>query len=139
MLSTSDTDVLILSLNLLLRPAQQYSAQPAVSRALNISTPRLQSLAKRWTNIREYGISLADLVTASGKEQVEALPAEAREVQFSFYKTDGPDRPQDKAKDMDVDIPDPQQTPARKSSVSHAAAPSVAPVSGAVNVHVGWT
>ncbi|KAF7308833.1 hypothetical protein MKEN_01083200 [Mycena kentingensis (nom. inval.)] len=59
LLFTPDLDVLILALNLLLRPSQQYSAQPSVSHALNISTPRLQSLAKRWPHMREYGVSLA--------------------------------------------------------------------------------
>ncbi|KAH9176781.1 hypothetical protein EDB89DRAFT_101881 [Lactarius sanguifluus] len=67
LLSTSDLDILILALNLLLRPAQQYSAQPAVSRALSISTYRLQSLGKRWSNLREYDVSLVDLVTDQGR------------------------------------------------------------------------
>ncbi|KAG1839040.1 hypothetical protein DFJ58DRAFT_860626 [Suillus subalutaceus] len=71
LLFTSDLDVLTLALSLLLRPAQQYSAQPAVSTALSISTPRLLSLSKRWPHIHEHGISLLDLV--------DALPAEARD------------------------------------------------------------
>ncbi|KIM40119.1 hypothetical protein M413DRAFT_446273 [Hebeloma cylindrosporum] len=86
LLSTSDLDILILALNLLLRPSQQYSAQPAVSHALSISTTRLQSLAKRWPHLREHGIGLVDL--AGGKDGVEGVPPEAREVNFTFYRTD---------------------------------------------------
>ncbi|KAG8213892.1 hypothetical protein J3R82DRAFT_10637 [Butyriboletus roseoflavus] len=88
LLLTSDLDVLILALNLLLRPAQQYSAQPAVSAALSISTPRLLSLSKRWPNLREHGISLLDLASPSGVPQVDVLPGEARDVSFVYYKTD---------------------------------------------------
>ncbi|KAJ3821015.1 hypothetical protein F5878DRAFT_550493 [Lentinula raphanica] len=87
-LFTSDLDILILTLKLLLRPSQQYSAQPAVSQALNISTPRLLSLAKRWPHLREYGIDLVDLANATGSTEIDALPSEAREVNFSFYRTD---------------------------------------------------
>ncbi|KAJ3900167.1 hypothetical protein F5879DRAFT_887267 [Lentinula edodes] len=87
-LFASDLDVLILALKLLLRPSQQYSAQPAVSQALNISTPRLLSLAKRWPHLREYGIDLVDLANAQGSLEIDALPSEAREVDFSFYRKD---------------------------------------------------
>ncbi|KAF9012343.1 hypothetical protein BDQ17DRAFT_1232733 [Cyathus striatus] len=87
LLFTSDLDVLILALYLLLRPSQQYSAQPQVSHALNISTPRLLSLARRWPSLREYGVGLLDLVSKKGALQLENLPAETREVNFTFYKT----------------------------------------------------
>ncbi|KAJ4483401.1 hypothetical protein J3R30DRAFT_3834848 [Lentinula aciculospora] len=87
-LFTSDLDILVLALKLLLRPSQQYSAQPAVSQALNISTPRLLSLAKRWPHLREYGIDLVDLANEQGSSEIEALPEDAREVKFSFYRTD---------------------------------------------------
>lgn len=80
--------MLTLSLNLLLRPAQQYSAQPAVSTALSISTSRLLSLSKRWPHIHEHGISLLDLVSANGLPQVDTLPTEAREVNFVYYRTE---------------------------------------------------
>lgn len=73
-------------LQLLLRPAQQYSAQASVSHALNISTSRLQALAKRWPSIREHGLEFADLASDKKQAQVEALPAEASEVNFAFYR-----------------------------------------------------
>lgn len=86
LLFTSDLDVLVADLHLLLRPAQQYSAQASISHALNISIPRLQALAKRWPNIREHGLELVDLTSDKKQEEVEALPAEASEVNFAFYR-----------------------------------------------------
>ncbi|KAG9316564.1 hypothetical protein JVU11DRAFT_2615 [Chiua virens] len=120
LLSTSDLDVLILALNLLLRPAQQYSAQPAVSAALSISTPRLLSLSKRWPNLREHGISLLDLASPSGVPQVDVLPGEARDVSFVYYKTDY------KEKEQKSEVGDEPPTTPRK--------PSLPP--GSINVHV---
>jgi E3 ubiquitin-protein ligase HUWE1 len=123
LLFTSDLDVLILALNLLLRPSQQYSAQPSVSHALNISTPRLQSLAKRWLNLREYGIGLVEL--ADNNYGIDGLPTEAREVNYSFYRT-GRAKEQDKKMDTGVfDISHP--SPRKSSSIG---------VSGAVNIHI---
>ncbi|KAJ7703165.1 hypothetical protein B0H17DRAFT_1175941 [Mycena rosella] len=126
LLFTPDLDVLILALNLLLRPSQQYSAQPSVSHALNISTPRLQSLAKRWPHLREYGVSLVDLSSRQGSAVVDALPAEAREVHFSFYRTDERGR-NDQDNKMDTDVEPPQSTP-RKASTNAA--------SSAVSIHI---
>ncbi|KAJ7188201.1 hypothetical protein C8R46DRAFT_1341056 [Mycena filopes] len=126
LLFTPDLDVLILTLNLLLRPSQQYSAQPSVSHALNISTPRLQSLAKRWPHLREYGVSLVDLASRHGASAVDALPAEAREVQFSFYRTDESGR-NDQDTRMDTD-PEPPQSSPRKIP-THTA-------SSAVSIHI---
>lgn len=112
-MSTSDLDILVLALNLLLRPAQQYSAQPAVTRALSISTHRLQSLGKRWSNLREYDVSLVDLVTDQGKPVLEALPIEAREVQFKFYNTGKAKQSRDRVNEMEVDLPESSQTSQR--------------------------
>ncbi|KAH9839447.1 uncharacterized protein C8Q71DRAFT_905985 [Rhodofomes roseus] len=136
---TSDLDVLILALNLLLRPAQQYTAQPAVLHALSISTPRLTSLAKRWPNLREYDINLVDLVTEKGRPQLEALPNEAREVNFTFYRQDAPSTSsaagKDKEKSSDAQLAESVlQTPTRKSA--GAATGPAAPASGAVNIHI---
>jgi E3 ubiquitin-protein ligase HUWE1 len=130
LLFSSDLDVVILALNVLLRPAQQYSAQPSVSQSLSISTQRLQSLSKRWPSLREYGISLVDLSSPKGSTEVNALPTEAREVNFSFYKTDAsPDFEKDKH--MDTDILDSSQSSARKAPV-----PPTASSSGAINIHL---
>ncbi|KAJ7218040.1 hypothetical protein GGX14DRAFT_495423 [Mycena pura] len=126
LLFTPDLDVLILALNLLLRPSQQYSAQPSVSHALNISTPRLQSLAKRWPHLREYGVSLVDLSSRQGSVTVDALPSEAREVHFSFYRTDESGRADQDSK-MDTDT-EPLQSSPRKALASTP--------SSAVSIHI---
>jgi E3 ubiquitin-protein ligase HUWE1 len=125
-LFTPDLDVLILALNLLLRPSQQYSAQPSVSHALNISTPRLQSLAKRWPHLREYGVSLVDLASRQGIATVDALPSDAREVHFSFYRTDESGR-NDQDTKMEADTEPPQSSP-RKAPTTTA--------SSAVSIHI---
>ncbi|KAI9449410.1 hypothetical protein BJY52DRAFT_1215929 [Lactarius psammicola] len=133
LLSTSDLDILILALNLLLRPAQQYSAQPAVSRALSISTYRLQSLGKRWSNLREYDVSLVDLVTDQGRPVLEALPIEAREVQFKFYNTGKAKRSKDQTTEMEVDLPDNLQASPQRTLAPVSTAPSQA--AGAITLY----
>ncbi|KAF8070121.1 hypothetical protein FPV67DRAFT_1579109 [Lyophyllum atratum] len=136
LLFSSDLDVVILALNVLLRPAQQYSAQASVSHSLNISTPRLLSLAKRWPHLREYGIGLADLARVKGSPEVDRLPAEAREVNFSFYKTgaggDGErEKEADKEKEKKMDT-DPFDT----VSPRKLTAPPAPSGSGAINIHI---
>lgn len=121
---------MILALNVLLRPAQQYSAQPSVSQSLSISTQRLQSLAKRWPYLREYGIGLVDLSSAKGSPEVDALPTEAREVNFSFYKTDI-GLYSDKEKKMETDVFDSSSISTRKAPV-----PPTTSGSGAINIHL---
>ena len=110
----------MLALNLLLRPSQQYSAQPAVSHALSISTTRLQSLAKRLPHLREYGIGLVDLASNKGIDE-SGVPPEAREVNFSFYRTDITGSEPDKRVDEGVDAPSssPHQIVPANSSAIH--------------------
>ncbi|KAH8119411.1 hypothetical protein DFH11DRAFT_1782299 [Phellopilus nigrolimitatus] len=86
LLFTSNLDVLVASLLLLLRPSQQYSSQPALSHSLHISTSRLESLAKAAPSLREHGIEMLDLVSSKGDKRVESLPQEASEVNFTFYR-----------------------------------------------------
>jgi E3 ubiquitin-protein ligase HUWE1 len=88
LLLCSDLGIVLLSLNVLLRPAQQYSSQSSVTHVLSLATPRILALAERWPHLREYGINLLDLVSSKSKVDVENLPSEAREVSFSFYRTD---------------------------------------------------
>ncbi|KAF8625408.1 hypothetical protein AX15_005373 [Amanita polypyramis BW_CC] len=119
LLYTSDIDILVLALNLLLRPSQQYSTQLTLSHALSISTPRLLSLAKRWPCTRENGISLIDLVSLDGNAKVSSLPAEARKVYFSFYRTESSTSETDMK--VEVDVFDTAHTP-RKVHTSPTAA-----------------
>ncbi|KAF9475538.1 hypothetical protein BDN70DRAFT_996350 [Pholiota conissans] len=131
LLSTSDLDVLILALNLLLRPSQQYSAQPAVSHALSISTSRLQSLARRWPHLREHGIGLLDLAGSKGVEDMEGIPAEAREVNFSFYRLETADSEQKEKKAEDL-----SEGSTNFSRKLPSAPPTPAPSSTAVQVRL---
>jgi E3 ubiquitin-protein ligase HUWE1 len=66
-------------------------------------------LGKRWSNLREYDVSLVDLVTDQGRPVLEALPIEAREVQFKFYNTGKAKRSKDRANEMEVDLPETSQ------------------------------
>ncbi|EGN99872.1 hypothetical protein SERLA73DRAFT_88605 [Serpula lacrymans var. lacrymans S7.3] len=125
LLFTSDLDILILALNLLLRPSQQYSAQPAVSHALNISTPRLQSLCKRWPSLQESGISLLDLASSNTASHVGAIPTDVREVNFTYYRTDK----KEKEHTVESDPFGVTQTPRKASST-----PGTNP--GAANIHI---
>jgi E3 ubiquitin-protein ligase HUWE1 len=131
LLFTSDLDVLGLALNLLLRPSQQYSAQPAVSQALNISTSRLSSLAKRWPSLREYGVGLVELVNPGSRAEVEGLPSEAREVNYSFYRL------ADKPTEKDGNKMEPEVVESAPSS-SRKAGPAAASNAGSrlVNIHI---
>ncbi|GJJ06087.1 hypothetical protein Clacol_000276 [Clathrus columnatus] len=85
-LLTSDLDVLVADLLLLLRPAQQYSAQASVSHTLNVSIPRLQALTKRWLSPQENGLEFVDMASEKKISEVESLPSEASEVKFTFYR-----------------------------------------------------
>ncbi|KAF8973258.1 hypothetical protein BDZ97DRAFT_1912814 [Flammula alnicola] len=131
LLSTSDLDILILALNLLLRPSQQYSAQPAVSHALSISTTRLQSLARRWPHLREHGIDLVELVGSKGGRDLEGIPPDAREVNFSFYRTDA--TPSSESDKKAEDITEVSSTSPRKLPTTPTAS---APSSSAIQVRL---
>ncbi|KAG7098569.1 hypothetical protein E1B28_000502 [Marasmius oreades] len=128
LLFTSDLGILILTLKLLLRPSQQYSSQPAVSQALNISTQRLLALAKRWPHLREYGIELVELANSKGSNEIDNLPAEARDVNFTFYRTDAGSKPKDEG----------EQPVSENTSTPRKSAPTSAPStsSGAVNIQI---
>lgn len=131
LLFTLDLDILVLTLHLLLRPSQQYSAQPAVTHALNISTPRLRSLAKRWPNLREYNVSLVDLINEKGSPGVEALPSEAREVNYSFYRTGSQEKEKKEEKqDEGGDVFSSSQAPSKPTNTGSTTN------NGAVNVHI---
>lgn len=109
LLSSADLEIVILALNVLLRPSQQYSSQQPVSH-LSISTSRLQSLAKRWPHLREHGIGLLEL--ASDQNGVlDNVPPEAREVNFTFYNTEATHTTDKKSENIaDVSAASPRKT-----------------------------
>lgn len=66
--------------------------------------------------MREYGISLIDLVSSRSKAEVDGLPADAREVSFNFYRTDtSATAAQEKKKDEPSESP---MTPSKPQIVS---------------------
>jgi len=139
---TSDLDVLVLTLTLILRPSQQYSAQPAVAQALNISTHRLQCLTRRWNNIREAGVTLVDLVTEKGCPKIDTLPPDARDVHFTFYrKGNTEEKPQEKPTELAADVTPhttphatPHATPRKPTSAP--AQPQALTQTGAVSIFI---
>ncbi|KAG9103766.1 hypothetical protein FRC06_008224 [Ceratobasidium sp. 370] len=84
LLATSDLDVLVAVLNLLLRPSQQYSSQPPTSHSLNISAPRLQALALRWPGLREAGIELHELLDSTAPPPPVVAKPKAPETSIRF-------------------------------------------------------
>jgi E3 ubiquitin-protein ligase HUWE1 len=88
MISNSDLDVLTSVLQLILRPAQQYSAQPSVAQALRITPAKFQALARHWPVYSEHGLSLADLASGGADEiaAVESLSPECSDLTFTFYR-----------------------------------------------------
>ncbi|KEP45329.1 DUF908 domain protein, partial [Rhizoctonia solani 123E] len=84
LLATSDLDVLIAVLQLLLRPSQQYSSQPPTPHSLDISAPRLQALAMRWPGLREAGIKLHELLDKPAQLISVAPKAKAPETSIRF-------------------------------------------------------
>ncbi len=140
-MTTSDLDILINTLNLLLRPAQQYSAQPNVSTALGLSTSRLSSLVKRWPNLHDFDLPLTALCSSSESSKVDELKNEAREVVFTFYQKDGAptekkeEKPASTTAEEDVfSAPAPPQTPKKGGAESAQASSSSS--SGPVSVHI---
>lgn len=134
-MTTADLDVLIYSLNLLLRPAQQYSAQPSVSHALSLNTGRLTSLSKRWPNLHDYDATLITLAGESGRAHIDSLPNEAREVVFTFYKKGGSQPKNENEKEPESDpfeaLP---QTP--RKGVPSASVTGAAPANGPIAIHI---
>jgi E3 ubiquitin-protein ligase HUWE1 len=124
LLFTSDLDVLVAVLQLLLRPSQNYSAQPPVSHTLHISTARIQSLAKRWSGLSEHGIQLVDIVDQN-KADLE-IPAEATQVTYQFYRKESKDsaeKTEHKDEQATEDIISVSPVTPTKPSPSHAVAP----------------
>jgi len=78
--------VLIASLKVILRPAQQYSSQPPSAHTSNISSTRLQNLAQSWSILREQGIELHDLLDNSKPNPTIDLSTEAGDITFQFYR-----------------------------------------------------
>lgn len=73
-------------LKVILRPSQQYSAQPPSAQTTNISSARLTALAQTWAVLRDQGVAFHDFLDAK-KAPVEVdLSNESGDVKFQFYR-----------------------------------------------------
>lgn len=83
MLHTTDTEILLATLRLTLRPAQQYS-QTNVGNPFPIAEQRLLDLAQAW-GTSDYGLEMVHLAG-----DVIEIPAGLDEVEWQFYKKAAP-------------------------------------------------
>lgn len=81
LLQTTDVSILLATLRLSLRPAQQYSGSGSAGlTTFAISERRLLTLAQGW-GTREYGLEMVDIAA----ETME-IPAGMEEFEWQFYK-----------------------------------------------------
>ncbi|GAA5889291.1 hypothetical protein JCM6882_000697 [Rhodosporidiobolus microsporus] len=81
LLHTTDIDVLLATLRLALRPAQQYSSLNSSLSSIPFSEKRLLSLAQPW-GTRDHGLDMVH-VAQEGKLEV---PPELHEPEWQFYR-----------------------------------------------------
>ncbi|KAG8879106.1 hypothetical protein FRB97_002021 [Tulasnella sp. 331] len=87
LLFTSDLDVLVADLKVILRPSVQYSSQPPSAHTSNISSTRLTSLAQSWSILREQGIELHDYLDAKKAPiHVDLTSNDSADVKYQFYR-----------------------------------------------------
>lgn len=79
LLNSTDMEILLLNLHLILRPAQKHQSQRSYRATLSSMNDRLITLAQRWTPYGE-GLSFSNLVS----DPIET-PSEVRTFRFSFY------------------------------------------------------
>lgn len=80
-------------------------------------------------------MGLVELASTNGAQEIEALPAEARQVNYSFYRTDSSsskekEKEKEGDKHMDTDVFGPTQGGSSKKPLSSTAS------SGLVNIHI---
>lgn len=86
-------------------------------------------MAKRWPHLREHGIGLVELAGDKPGEELDGVPAEAREVSFNFYRTETSGGAE--VEKTNEDVPDTPATSPRKPS-----APASAPTSSAIHLRL---
>ncbi|GAA5942817.1 hypothetical protein JCM10213_002959 [Rhodosporidiobolus nylandii] len=135
LLHTTDIDVLLATLRLALRPAQQYSSLNSSLSSVPFSEKRLLSLAQPW-GTREHGLDMARLASDEALE----VPLELQEPEWQFYRkveggaapsaaagAEGEDKKEGKGKDVEMEVEQPQQPQASTSSAPAAALPPPVP------------
>lgn len=123
LLHTTDIEVLLATLRLSLRPAQQYS-QTNAGASFGINDQRLLNLAQGWAT-RQYALEMVDLAG-----EVVEIPAGLDSVEWQFYKRaaavgaekkdKGKESDQMEVEDDDAPIPSTSATPAPKPRAAFA-------------------
>lgn len=129
LLTSSDLDVVVADLKLLLRPSQQYSSAPPSAQTSNISSSRLLALSQSWSALRDQGVELHEIMDAKRTDVDVDLSGPAGDVHFQFYR---------KATDKVTDKPTATETTSALSTgtPSSPQARTTKPASGAVNIHI---
>lgn len=104
LLRTTDTFILLTTLRLALRPAQQFSTQHSAQQnhTFAISETRLLTLAQGWST-REFGLDMINLA-----QDTLDIPAGMEEVEWTYYKrlekpvAGGTSAPTERGKEEDV-------------------------------------
>ncbi|GAA5906785.1 E3 ubiquitin-protein ligase TOM1 [Sporobolomyces salmoneus] len=118
LLQSTDVEVLLATLRLALRPAQQYSSINSSLSSISFSEKRLLSLAQPW-GTREDGIDTVDIA----QDKTLEIPLELQEPEWQFYRksSEGGDAAsedtKEKGKEVEMEIeqaeaPGVQSTPA---------------------------
>ncbi|GAA6031536.1 hypothetical protein JCM8097_006506 [Rhodosporidiobolus ruineniae] len=132
LLHTTDLDVLLATLRLALRPAQQYSSLNSSISSIPFIEKRLLSLAQPW-GTREHGLDMAHIAQEGPLE----VPLELQEPEWQFYRKveggaaapasgeeDQEKKEKDKGKDVEMEV---EQQQASASTSAAAAAPPTVP------------
>ncbi|GAA5851451.1 hypothetical protein JCM3766R1_000331 [Sporobolomyces carnicolor] len=122
LLHSTDVEVLLATLRLALRPAQQYSSINSSLSSISFSEKRLLSLAQSW-GTREHGIDTVDIAQDKALE----VPLELQEPEWQFYrKSSGEpssEDKKDKGKEVEMEVEQPEAPAPSTSNVQSTPAP----------------
>lgn len=142
LLSTQDVDILVATLRLLLRPAQQYqtTAHSPDLAPNSLIVKRLLSLAHGWGPAREAGFDLARLAsnTPPAEGEDDEPPVELGEVVFQFYRRPPPasaERLESSALVSDTATQATPDTPTQGPSGANAVAQTPTPAGSSATTH----
>ncbi|GAA6062543.1 hypothetical protein JCM10212_004309 [Sporobolomyces blumeae] len=144
LLHSTDVEVLLATLRLALRPAQQYSSINSSLSSIPFSDKRLLSLAQPW-GTREHGI---DTVKLAQDEPLE-VPLELQEPEWQFYRKATPgenaatvavsDDKKDKGKEPEMEAEPTEPVASTSSNVQSTPAPPRRTASFAAHVQTPAT
>ncbi|BGP26526.1 E3 ubiquitin-protein ligase HUWE1 [Rhodotorula toruloides] len=123
LLHTTNISVLLATLRLALRPAQQFSSINSSLNAAPFSEKRLLALAQSW-GTREHGIELYQLAE---DKQLEA-PLELQEPEWQFYRKAEPSKGASEAKPQEQGMEDDAAEPAASVPQASNSVSTPAPV-----------